>query len=469
MKNKITYQTEEERQGLWQRLQQFCFDEPDAVITFRDKLAAKNNWTKAFTERVIEEYRRFVFLCCVSPCSASPSFYVDEVWHLHLTYTRSYWISLCHDTLKMDLHHNPSKGTKDDIKKHKAWYIETLSLYEQNFGEVPPANIWPRPIKQKEETKPVRVLPPVSSMVLFLFLAAMLLCFLFSLFYHFIFPFNLKGPEFLLFYALLWLVVALAYWQFLVREKNAVRAFVQSNMPTGVNAFQLAHFLYGPKRAIQTAVVDLVDKGQLSMKDNKTLVITTNWQLEESKNPLINSLWYEPEGTEINLETIASTCANDDGFFHPQIRKIQTQLKAHLFEETLPFLFILLGSLRMTQGLLFEKRVSDLAQCCLLFGMLFLIMRVLFSRKKIAQAAVKRQYIAETDSLDGESVDPVKRFAVRSEPSLSAFSGAVIGLGTAILFSQPGKAGGSEGGGSGGCSSGGGGGCGGGCGGCGGG
>jgi hypothetical protein len=199
MKNKPTYQTEEERQELWQRLQQFSFDEPDAAITFRDKLAAKNNWTKTFTDKAIAEYRRFVFLCCVSPGGASPSFYVDEVWHLHLTYTRSYWESLCQDTLKMDLHHHPSKGTKEDVRKHKAWYIETLSLYEQNFGEAPPFDIWPRPIIQQEETKAVRVLPPVSSQLLFLFLAAMPVCFLFSLFYQFIFPFNLKGPDFLIF------------------------------------------------------------------------------------------------------------------------------------------------------------------------------------------------------------------------------------------------------------------------------
>jgi uncharacterized membrane protein YgcG len=224
--------------------------------------------------------------------------------------------------------------------------------------------------------------------------------------------------------------------------------------------------------------VDLVDKGQLTMKDNKTMVITTKEKLEESENPLADSLWYEPEGTEISLETIANTCANDDGFFHPQIRKMQAQLKAYSFEEMLPILFILLGFLRVAQGLLFEKPVSYLVQYCLIFGMLFLIMRTLFSRKKIARAAVKRQYIAETDSLDGEAVDPVKRFAVRSEPSLNAFSnGAVIGLGTAVLFSQHSKASGSDGGGGGGCSSGGGGscggggggGCGGGCGGCGGG
>ena len=49
MKKKPIYQTESERQLLWDRLQQFSFDEPGAVILFRDKLALKNEWTKDFT------------------------------------------------------------------------------------------------------------------------------------------------------------------------------------------------------------------------------------------------------------------------------------------------------------------------------------------------------------------------------------------------------------------------------------
>lgn len=62
----------------------------------------------AFCEQVIGEYKKFMLLCCVLPQGASPSQQVDAVWHLHLTYTRSYWTHFCRNTLGKDIHHHPS-------------------------------------------------------------------------------------------------------------------------------------------------------------------------------------------------------------------------------------------------------------------------------------------------------------------------------------------------------------------------
>jgi hypothetical protein len=98
----------EEHSSLWRSIQQFPLDDANAAITFSGKLSAKQNWSPAFTERVVEEYRKFIFLCCISPNGASPSQAVDEAWHLHLTYTKSYWIDLCKNTLNKDIHHHPT-------------------------------------------------------------------------------------------------------------------------------------------------------------------------------------------------------------------------------------------------------------------------------------------------------------------------------------------------------------------------
>ena len=35
---------------------------------------------------------------------------VDAAWHLHLTYTRSYWDRFCKETLGQPLHHDPTRG-----------------------------------------------------------------------------------------------------------------------------------------------------------------------------------------------------------------------------------------------------------------------------------------------------------------------------------------------------------------------
>src|SRR5688572_22855824 len=97
-----------QHQDLWSKIQQFAFDEPNTTITFSKKLAAQQLWSASYTQRVIEEYRRFIFLCCISPKGASPSKAVDEAWHMHLTYTRSYWEAFCKNTLGKDIHHYPS-------------------------------------------------------------------------------------------------------------------------------------------------------------------------------------------------------------------------------------------------------------------------------------------------------------------------------------------------------------------------
>ncbi|GAA4338966.1 hypothetical protein GCM10023149_49350 [Mucilaginibacter gynuensis] len=96
--------------SLWQKIQSFQLDQPDADFSFSARLARENGWTAAYTHRVINEYKKFIFLCCVSEQGVTPSDPVDQAWHLHLTVTRSYWIDLCRDTLGSEIHHNPTKG-----------------------------------------------------------------------------------------------------------------------------------------------------------------------------------------------------------------------------------------------------------------------------------------------------------------------------------------------------------------------
>lgn len=134
--------TEKETQ-LWQRIVEFEFDKPQIEFNFTDRLARENNWTKSYSKRVIEEYRKFIFLCCISENGATPSDQVDQAWHLHLTFTKSYWIDFCQNTLEKEIHHNPTKGGNQEREKFNGYYTNTKDNYERYFRQQPPADIWP--------------------------------------------------------------------------------------------------------------------------------------------------------------------------------------------------------------------------------------------------------------------------------------------------------------------------------------
>jgi hypothetical protein len=79
---------------LYERILAFSLDKPDAQLTFSKRLARDNGWKLEYTQRVIEEYKKFAFLAVTAGHPITPSDQIDQVWHLHLSYTRSYWEEL---------------------------------------------------------------------------------------------------------------------------------------------------------------------------------------------------------------------------------------------------------------------------------------------------------------------------------------------------------------------------------------
>ncbi|MFY7813696.1 MAG: glycine-rich domain-containing protein [Chryseobacterium taeanense] len=127
---------------LWNRLQEFSLDHPSADFPFSKKLAKEENWTENFTRKAIDEYKKFVYLCCKLPNGASPSEIIDKVWHMHLIYTQNYWEEFCPNILHQKLHHHPSKGGENEDEKHRNWFRETLESYQLIFEQQPPEDIW---------------------------------------------------------------------------------------------------------------------------------------------------------------------------------------------------------------------------------------------------------------------------------------------------------------------------------------
>ena len=128
---------------LWLRIQAFALDDPESNLPFSLRLARENGWSRHYANRAIEEYKKFCYLALMAGHPVSPSDAVDQAWHLHLIYTRSYWEGFCSRVLLRPFHHNPSRGGPEERDKFRGLYEETLNSYRRIFGVSPPDDIWP--------------------------------------------------------------------------------------------------------------------------------------------------------------------------------------------------------------------------------------------------------------------------------------------------------------------------------------
>ncbi len=384
---------------LWTNIQQFAFDEPGATITFSKKLAAQQKWPATYTERVIEEYRRFIFLCCISPKGASPSKAVDEVWHLHLTYTQSYWNAFCKNTLGKDVHHYPSTGGTREDHKHADWYGETLRLYESVFDEKPPADIWPQPVEASGSVslrQPVDVSwstykeqyrigkdmwIKVGVLCLLPFVSSYIINGIAS-------PFSLKGPQFLLFYAILVFTSLIAFY--LLRKDRL--AFMKEAMnawsPKDMSVFQLAHSVYGKDRAIETCLIDLYRRGLVSVNEinRKIVVHRNNYQAPvKEENPLMKRLLIKADNSTIDYDTITNDWYKQADFEHPAIEQLHSLIDHNksLFEEYVVLIIALfIGLARVVQGVSNDRPVAFIVLEILVFVVVAVIVKQKSSTNK---------------------------------------------------------------------------------------
>jgi hypothetical protein len=414
----------QEHLPLWNKIQNFSFDAGTAVTTFSGKLATSQGWSTDFTKRVIEEYKRFILLCCISPKGASPSPKVDEVWHLHLTYTRSYWIDFCRNTLDKDIHHHPSAGGTQEDHKHIEWYRETWRLYRTIFGTPPPVDIWP----MYQEVIPVLEDPSFDGMMSFIAKAIILLScpFLFiGVTFHTFSPFSLTGRQFLIFFPMYGVAIILVYLYYLYRIREPLKNITVVHFPEDVSAFQMANFLYGKHRAIQTAIVDLVKRGLFTLsKDNSFKIEKTNYSTHQKEaNPLIIPFEQEPDGSLHTYNNILETWYDKMDFFHPVLTAFDKL--AHRRQLFLRFLFFLLYTvpiLRMIQGLLNEKPIVLLVLETILISIPFLLLRTIFSRHVFVYAKVKERYNTHVQQITTPHAQIVPGFAMNGLSAIAGFA-----------------------------------------------
>jgi uncharacterized protein (TIGR04222 family) len=251
---------------------------------FLRRLARENRWTENYARRVVDEYKRFMFLAVAAGHPVTPSEDVDEAWHLHLIYTRSYWDEFCGQVLTKAIHHDPTKGGPSELRKHREQYERTLASYREWFGMLPPVDIWPTGGERFSAASPVRVnrerawiVPKPwtwtrrfkpSSQVAVAAAAPLVLGVLN--------PLELKGPEFLAFYFVVALVaVVLA---------AVARAMLRSDEQVAdepLTADEVACLSRGPAGAIRAALVTLVadDRLRVEQEPPKSWFGRTNYRL----------------------------------------------------------------------------------------------------------------------------------------------------------------------------------------------
>jgi uncharacterized protein (TIGR04222 family) len=266
----------------WQRIRAHRFDDSSLPLDFVARLAREQGWSRADAEAAIDEYRRYCWLACAGLGEMTPSVEVDEVWHLHLTYTRDYWERWCGEALSMPLHHDPTGGTRADGHRYAEQYAATLAAYTEHFGH-PPRRWWPDPAERfaaparfrRVDTHRTWLLPrprwprmrwtpaAVAATVTALFTGTA----------HAALPANpLDWPAmpFLALYAglIAFAIVLSQVWRRVLRENGA--------SPTPPREpIEIAYLAGGAERATDTAVVEAVRRGVLAFDEAQGKLIVT--------------------------------------------------------------------------------------------------------------------------------------------------------------------------------------------------
>lgn len=107
--------------------------------SFEERLGSKLDLTKEDARRLTHEYRRFLYLKAVSGAELTPSARVDQAWHLHMETPGDAWSRYCEQVLAGTVAHRTSLTDEEA----RAGYERTRRLYQQEFRQPPPGDIWP--------------------------------------------------------------------------------------------------------------------------------------------------------------------------------------------------------------------------------------------------------------------------------------------------------------------------------------
>ena len=324
---------------LYMALQSYAFDPPGSPPSFARKLARENCWTLNHADRVIDEYRRFVYLAVTAGHPVSPSDPVDQAWHQHLLQTHTYWEDFCPRVLGTALHHHPSGGGRGEQQTIKRWYAQTLESYRSVFGEQPPADIWPplevnfasvsRFVRLNADRhwlipRPTWPLRPIRlaairfpSLRLAFGLGAL------SLMVagcqsarqpNNSFPLSLNGPDFLLFYGLIAILAVILTGK--LRERLRHTMIETPHDSDKLSAYETAYLDGKEVKVVQTALVKLIELGMvvLDPATQTPKVKSDQWQtLDPVEQAVVSGL----RCSNSSVAAVLSSVAGEANLFVP--------------------------------------------------------------------------------------------------------------------------------------------------------
>lgn len=493
----------EQHLELYNRIQAFSLDRPNAQLSFSKRLAKDNGWSSDYARRAIEEYKKFVFLAVVAGHPVTPSDQVDQVWHLHLSYTRSYWQEFCPKILHSTLHHEPTSGGSSEQLKFDDWYNKTLESYQLFFSHNPPIDIWPKSKDRfgrdlhflRINTQQNWILPKPKLEIFFKLQRGNSVTFLLLLFLSIFMtscqvisklpnPINFTGAEFLTFYIAAGVIgIAFASWlRFYLRlPENTNKQHPE------LNTYEIAFLAGGNERMIITAIASLIKQGYVELKKEKLrskLVLKS--MLDHNADPVEKAVLQFIAITNGDLKEVLQKTPKVEDMIRSRLQNFglflnnEQQLKAQIYPSLIVVILLGLGLGKLLVGISRDKPIGFLVICIfilLYFGARFFIKpphRSLYGDRALNGLTARSQDLKTTQS-DSEIPLAVALFGITVLITDNALADLPQMLASATAAGGGGDGGGWGGGGGwgdgdggdGGGGGGGGGGCGG-CGGCGG-
>ena len=420
---------------LYKRIQAFALDRPDSQLSFSQRLAKDNGWSLGYTQRAIEEYKKFIFLAVAAGHPVTPSDQIDQVWHLHLTYTRLYWQEFCPKILQTTLHHEPTRGGSSEQLKFGSWYSKTLESYEQFFGHIPPIDIWPKPkdrfgrdlhfirINSQQSwvlSKPnltIFLKPQLRKIGIFTFLVFLSLmitsCQIISQIPN---PINFTGSEFLTFYIFLVVMgIALAAWlRFSLCLVNA-----NINQQPDLNTYEIAFLAGGNHRLIMAAITSLVKQGYVEVLKEGKLVVTG--KIDPITDPVEKAVAQDILATDGAIEQVFQKSTGMKDSIRSRLEQLglfpsdAQAFKAQIYPSLIVVILLGIGLYKMAVGISRDKPVGLLLIC--IFGLLVLAARFFVKPQRSRYGEIifddltnRLQHLKTANSSDSELVLAVALF-----------------------------------------------------------
>ena len=386
----------EQHQKLYQQIQDYSLDQLEDPFPFTKRLARENKWSLDYTQQAIAEYKKFVFLAMVADHTVTPSDQVDQVWHLHLTYTRSYWQEFCSQILQMPLHHEPSRGGYQEHTKYRQYYQQTLDSYEFFLGQKPPTSIWPDiQTRFGDDLNFTRInnlnywlIPKFNWQFLPLIkprsLSFLSILFIFSMLVtgcqnltSISDPLNMSGPDFLFFYlklSCITLVIAHGL-RWLLRLPTS-QGKPQSVLLT---PYEIAYLANGQARVIQTVITKLTKQDLIQVYRQEKMV-RFDGNINTLSDPIDIAI-AQAATTHIELSKLESLPLEPIKLLQEKLESLEllvsskNKIKALIYSSTLIGLLLLFGIAKICVGISRDKPVGFLIMLCVF---LFIISLSLF-------------------------------------------------------------------------------------------